>query len=65
VTSTFFVKYLIITYNMDQHLDSAYPYVPMIDSSLMQSDKAIFEFFEFSEGEINLIKNTVENHKHA
>ena len=50
---------------MDQHLDSAYPYVPMIDSSLMQSDKAIFEFFEFSEGEINLIKNTVENHKHA
>ena len=65
VTSTFFVKYLIIAYNMDQNLKSAFDYVPMIDFSLMRSDEMIFKFFEFTEEEINLIKKTVDTYKHA
>ena len=64
VTSTLFVKYLIIAYNMDQHVDSVYKYVPMIDFNLMDSDTSIFKFFQFSKEEISLIKNTVENYKH-
>jgi hypothetical protein len=65
VTSTLFVKYLIIAYNMDQHLESAFEYVPMIDFSIMRSDDEIFRFFEFSNEEIELIKKTVETYKHA
>ena len=65
VTSTMFVKYLIITYNMDQNVQTAYHYVPMINSSLMMSDEAIFKFFEFTQEEVNLIKNTIESYKHA
>ena len=63
VTSTLFVKYLIITYNIDQHIQNAYSYVPMIDSSLMLSDDAIFNFFDFNQEERNLIKNTVDLYK--
>jgi len=65
VTSTLFVKYLIIVYNMDQHVENAYQYVPIIDFNLMRSDADIFKFFKFSEDEISLIKNTVDNYKHA
>jgi hypothetical protein len=50
---------------MDQHLESAFEYVPMIDFSIMRSDDEIFRFFEFSNEEIELIKKTVETYKHA
>jgi len=56
-------KYLIISYNIDQHIDAIYKYIPYLDWSKQWKDNDIYKYFEFNNEEITLIENTIEKFK--
>ena len=63
ITKSKLCKYLLITYNIDQHIGSTYNLIPWLNWSVEMDDKNIYEFFEFDKSEINLIEQTIESFK--
>lgn len=63
ITKTKLCKYLLITYNIDQHIASTYPYIPWLDWKKEWSDKDIYAYFNFNKNEIKLIEDTIEKFK--
>jgi hypothetical protein len=59
ITKTKLVKYLLLTYNIDQNLNSAYEYIPFLDFSSEWTDEKINSRFNFSEEQIEFINNIV------
>ena len=59
LTKTKFIKFLIVIYKIDQHADSIYKYIPMLDFNQEWTDIEINKFYNFSVEDIQLIENVV------
>jgi len=63
ITKSKLCKYLLITYNIDQHINSVYYIIPWLNWKEKLNDEKIYKFFNFTEEEINLIETVVEENK--
>jgi site-specific DNA-methyltransferase (adenine-specific) len=63
ITKTKIIKYLAITYNIDQHIVNVWPYTPIMDFNYEWTDEKINKFFNFSKEQIKFINNIVDRDK--
>lgn len=63
ITKSLLSKYLVISYNIDQHIDSTYYIIPWLNWKEKWDDEKINSFFKFDDKEKKLIYDTVENFK--
>lgn len=63
ITKSKLCKYIICTYNIDQHIDSTYFLIPWLDWSMPMNDIDIYKYFNFTEEEISLIEKIIEMYK--
>ena len=61
ITKSKLCKYLLITYNIDQHIESTYNLIPWLDWKKNLNDKELYNYFNLDINEITLIEETIEN----
>ncbi len=61
ITKTKLTKYIAITYNIDQHLDSVFYLIPWMNFKIEWTDIMLNSYFNLNNEEIDLINNTVDN----
>lgn len=63
ITKSKLCKYLLIAYNIDQHIESVFHLIPWLQWNKSMNDNDIYEYFNFAKEEINLIEDIVDGWK--